>query len=209
MGGDVLAQWTKSSRSTAVALVGGGEIRDANPRFHQLDGGGEAWRWLNGPHAKVRYGTLSELVRAEAATLAPVPYLSRFERARQVIEVRLERLAPGEAVAIVHDVTGDLRRQRELQRDREALLHEERMHAMGVLASGVAHDLNHVLNVIALRVATLRADPALQGARRTLEALGRVVSDAARIVARLQDLARKRRDRPSDRRGPQLPLVTA
>ena len=198
MGGDVLAQWTKSSRSTAVALVGGSEIRDANPRFHQLDGGGEAWRWLNGPHAKVRYGTLSELVRAEAATLAPVPYLSRFERARQVIEVRLERLAPDEAIAIVHDVTGDLRRQRELQRDREALLHEERMHAMGVLASGVAHDLNHVLNVIALRVATLRADPALQGARRTLEALGRVVSDAARIVARLQDLARKRRDRPSD-----------
>src|SRR5438105_2658292 len=191
-------QWTEKSRTTAVALVGGSEIRDANPRFHQLDGGGEAWRWLNGPHAKVRYGTLSELVRAEAATLAPVPYLSRFERARQVIEVRLERLAPGEAVALVHDVTGDLRRQRELQRDREALLHEERMHAIGVLASGVAHDLNHVLNVMALRVATLRADPALQGARRTLEALGRVVSDAARIVARLQDLARKRRDRPSD-----------
>ena len=79
MGGDVLAQWTESSRSTAVALVGGSGIRDANPRFHQLDGGGEAWRWLNGPHAKVRYGTLSELVRAEAATLAPVPYLSRFD----------------------------------------------------------------------------------------------------------------------------------
>ena len=86
----------------------------------------------------MRYGTLSELVRAEAATLAPVPYLSRFERARQVIEVRLERLAPGEAIAIVYDVTGDLRRQRELQRDREALLHEERMHAMGVLASTAA-----------------------------------------------------------------------
>src|SRR5437667_6274335 len=198
MGGDVLAQWTKSSRSTAVALVGGSEIRDANPRFHQLDGGGEAWRWLNGPHARVRYGTLSELVRAEAATLAPVPYLSRFERARQVIEVRLERLAPGEAVALVHDVTGDLRRQRDLQREREALMHEERMHAMGVLASGVAHDLNHALNVIALRVATLRADSQMARSRRTLDVLARVVGDAARIVARLQDLARKRRDRPHD-----------
>src|SRR5438067_3763784 len=160
MGGDVLAQWTKSSRSTAVALVGGGEIRDANPRFHQLDGGGEAWRWLNGPHAKVRYGTLSELVRAEAATLAPVPYLSRFERSRQVIEVRLERAESG-AVALVHDVTSDLRRQRELQRDREALLHEERMHAMGVLASGVAHELNHALNVFGQRVATVGADTIL------------------------------------------------
>ena len=194
----MLAAWTQKSRVTAIALLENGEIRDANARFHQLDGGGEAWRWLNGPHARVRYGTLSELIRTEGATLAPVPYLSRFERSRQVIEIRLERIGPGEAVAMVHDVTGELRRQRELQRDREALLHEERMHAMGVLASGVAHDLNHVLNVIGLRVATLRADPALQPARRTLEALGRVVGDAARIVARLQDLARKRRDRPSD-----------
>ena len=191
-------QWLEQSRSTGAAIVEAGHVRSCNPRFRELDGGDEAWRWLNGPHARVRYGTLSELITAEAATLAPVPYLSRFERTRQVIEVRLERIAPGQAMALVHDVTGDLRRQREMQRDREALLHEERMHAMGVLASGVAHDLNHVLNVIALRVATLRADPALQSARRTLDALGRVVGDAARIVARLQDLARKRRDRPSD-----------
>src|SRR5207237_8682220 len=132
----------------------------------------------------------------EAATLAPVPYRSRCERSRQVIEVRLERAESG-AVALVHDVTSDLRRQRELQRDREALLHEERMHAMGVLASGVAHDLNHALNVIALRVATLRADPHLTGTRRTLDVLARVVRDAARIVARLPDLARRRRGRPS------------
>ncbi|MGZ6144129.1 MAG: sensor histidine kinase, partial [Myxococcales bacterium] len=197
MGGEVLERWMEATRTTAIAVVAPGGVR-SNPRFQALDGGGEAWRWLNGPHARVRYGTLSELVQSEAATLAPVPYLSRFERTRQVIEVRLERLGPGEAIALVHDVTSDLRRQRELQRDREALLHEERMHAMGVLASGVAHDLNHVLNVIALRVATLRADPALSGARRTLEALARVVGDAARVVSRLQDLARKRRDRPTD-----------
>ena len=62
----------------------------------------------------------------------------------------------------------------------------------------MAHDLNHRLNVIALRVATLRADPQLDGSRLTLDVLARVVSDAARIVARLQDLARRRRDRPSD-----------
>ena len=193
---DALARWTFSSRSTAVAVVKGGDL-EANTRFRALDRG-EAWRWLNGPHARVRYASLTELVRTEAATLAPAPYMARFERAAQVIEVRLERLDGGEAIALVHDVTGEVRRQQELQRDREALLHEERMHAMGVLASGVAHDLNHSLNIIALRVATLRADPALSAARRTLDVLGRVVGDAARVVARLQDLARKRRDRPSD-----------
>ena len=193
---DALVRWTASSRSTAIAVVKGDKV-EATPRFHALEHG-EGWRWLNGPHARVRYASLEELVRTEAATLAPAPYLARFERTSQVIEVRLERLESGEAIALIHDVTGDVRRQREVQRDREALLHEERMHAMGVLASGVAHDLNHSLNIIALRVATLRADPALAAARRTLDVLGRVVGDAARVVARLQDLARKRRDRPSD-----------
>src|SRR5947208_12029758 len=195
---DTLARWSQTCRSTALASICPDGSCDANARFVTLDSGRGAWRWLSGPHARVRYSSLSELVRGEAATLAPVSYLSRFQREGQIVEVRLERLEGGEAIAVIHDITGEARQQRELQREREALLHEERMHAMGVLASGMAHDLNHALNVIALRVATLRADPALQGARRTLEALGRVVSDAARIVARLQDLARKRRDRPSD-----------
>jgi len=195
---DAFARWRDSSRSTALAVVSAGNVREENARFRDLDAGRGPWQWLTGPHARVRYESLSELLRGEAATLAPVPYLSRFQRGGQVVEVRLERLDGGEAMAVVHDVTAELGRQRELQREREALLHEERMHAMGVLASGVAHDLNHQLNIIALRVATLRADPQLEGSRRILDVLARVVGDAARIVARLQDLARRRRDRPSD-----------
>jgi signal transduction histidine kinase/ActR/RegA family two-component response regulator len=195
---ELLARWKEASRTTALAVIAGGEVHEANARFSALDRGSGPWRWLNGPHARVRYASLAELLRTESATLAPVPYLSRFQRDGQVLEIRLERLDNGEAVALIHDVSAELGRQRELQREREALLHEERMHAMGVLASGVAHDLNHALNVLALRVATLRADPQLAGARRTLDVLARVVAQAARIVARLQDLARRRRDRPSD-----------
>src|SRR5438105_6297020 len=192
------ARWSENSRRTALAIIAEREICDVNARFSELNSAHGSWSWLDGPHARVRYDDLSQLVRCEAATLAPAPYLSRFERSGQVVEVRLERLDGGEAIAVVHDVTSELRRQRDLQREREALMHEERMHAMGVLASGVAHDLNHALNVIALRVAMLRADPQLVCTRRTLDVLARVVGEAARIVARLQDLARKRRDRPSD-----------
>jgi signal transduction histidine kinase/CheY-like chemotaxis protein len=195
---EILARWKESSRTTALAVVAGGEVHQASARFSALDRGSGPWRWLNGPHARVRYNSLAELLQAESATLAPVPYVSRFQRDGLVLEIRLERLDSGEAIALIHDVSAELGRQRELQREREALLHEERMHAMGVLASGVAHDLNHALNVIALRVATLRGDPQLAGARRTLDLLARVVAQAARIVARLQDLARRRRDRPSD-----------
>src|SRR2546425_1370437 len=192
------ARWSESSRRTALAIIAEREICDVNARFSELNSARGSWSWLDGPHARVRYDDLSQLVRCEAATLAPAPYLSRFERSGQVVEVRLERLDGGEAIALVHDVTSELRRQRDLQREREARMHEEAMHAMGVLASGVAHDLNHALNVIALRVATLRADSQMARSRRTLDVLARVVGDAARIVARLQDLARKRRDRPHD-----------
>jgi hypothetical protein len=112
----------------------------------------------------VRYESFSALACTEAASPGRAP--SRFQRDEQVVELRLEKVAAG-TVAMVHDVTAEMRHQDKLQRDREALLHEERTHAMGVLASGVAHDLNHVLNVMALRVATLRADQTPGGAPHT------------------------------------------
>ena len=63
---------------------------------------------MNGPHARVRYASLSELLGGEAATLAPVPYLARYQRGNQVIEVRLEWLESGEAIALMHDVSAEL-----------------------------------------------------------------------------------------------------
>jgi signal transduction histidine kinase/ActR/RegA family two-component response regulator len=179
------------SRAAALAVVSGRAIRCTNARFRELEQG--PWRWLSGPHSKVRYASLSELVVGEA--IGQPSATSRFEHADMTIELRLEAVGD-EVTAIIIDVTQELARQRIVQREREAYFHEERMHAMGILASGVAHDLNHTLNVVALRVATLRADPLLEKSKRTLDALARKVSEAARVVARLQDLARKRRDRP-------------
>src|SRR5207253_10256249 len=125
----------------------------------------------------------------------------RFVRGDLAVELHVERLrtATGPvAVVIAHEVSGELQSLARRARDREARLHEERMHAMGVVASGLAHDLNHSLNVLALRIATLRADPRLAESRHTLEALSSVVEQAAGTVARLQDLARRRRDRPGE-----------
>src|SRR5207253_1618664 len=125
----------------------------------------------------------------------------RFVRGDLAVELHVERLrtATGPvAVVIAHEVSGELQSLARRARDREARLHEERMHAMGVVASGLAHDLNHSLNVIALRIATLRADPRFEPVRRALDALVRVVDEAAATVARLQDLARRRRDRPAE-----------
>jgi signal transduction histidine kinase/ActR/RegA family two-component response regulator len=186
-------RWAQTSRAAALAVVSGGNIRCTNARFRELDVG--PWHWLSGPHGKLRYASLSDLVASEANGQPSA--ISRFEHAGMTVEVRLEP-SGDEVAALILDVTQELVRQRVVQREREAFLHEERMHAMGILASGVAHDLNHTLNVVGLRVATLRADPLLDKSKRTLDALARKVSEAARVVARLQDLARKRRDRPAE-----------
>jgi signal transduction histidine kinase len=71
----------------------------------------------------VRYESLSALACTEAASPGRAP--SRFQRDEQVVELRLEKVAAG-TVAMVHDVTAEVRHQDKLQRDREALLHERR-----------------------------------------------------------------------------------
>jgi signal transduction histidine kinase/CheY-like chemotaxis protein len=199
-----LLRWLGRSAHSAVALVRGGRLTLTNALFRELDAREGEWRWIVGLHGQLRYPSLRHLACGETRELlrgdAPVR-TCRFERGDRALEVRLERIptATGPAVvALGHDVSEQARGEADRLRDREARMHEERMHAMGLVASGLAHDLNHSLNVIALRIATLRADPRFDPAGRTLEGLGRVVDAAAATVARLQDLARRRRDRPAE-----------
>lgn len=198
-GSALIREWSLGSSATGLATVVGGELEPANPRFEQFAGLKGNWRWLTGPHASVSYSSLAELVRTEALVLMGHHSVARFECAGRVLELRFERPQKSLGVVVLAlDVTDELRRQTLQQRDRESLMHDEHLQAMGVLASGVAHDLNHALNVMALRIATMRADPLVGSAHRPLQALARVVTDAAAIVGRLQDLARRRRDRPRD-----------
>ena len=71
---DRFARWGETSRRTALAIIAGGEVRDANARFSELNADRGSWSWLDGPHARLRYEDLPQLVRCEAATLAPAPY---------------------------------------------------------------------------------------------------------------------------------------
>jgi len=199
-----LLRWLGRSSHSAVALVRGGRVTLTNALFRELERRGGEWRWGFGAHAQLRYPDLRQLATTEARELLRGRESSRsfrFERGEDAVELRLERVrtATGPVVIVLgHDVSEAVRKDEQRLRERETRLHEERMHAMGVVASGLAHDLNHSLNVIALRIATLRADPRFEPVRRALDALVRVVDEAAATVARLQDLARRRRDRPAE-----------
>jgi PAS domain S-box-containing protein len=95
------------------------------------------------------------------------------------------------------DTTARVRAEEELRRNREAMANQERLTAVGELASGIAHDLNNSLNALSLNIELLRGEQDIAPQYRDrLGLLSRIVSDANATIGRLQDFARRRHDRP-------------
>ncbi len=88
----------------------------------------------------------------------------------------------------------------EVLKGRETLLVQERLRLAGLLASGIAHDLNNTLNVIKLRLSMLAQDEFVTARHAAeLQALERSVEDAARTVARVREFGQgseESRDEP-------------
>jgi PAS domain S-box-containing protein len=102
-------------------------------------------------------------------------------------------------LVVGQDITGRVRAEDELRRNRESMLNQERLKAVGELASGIAHDLNNSLNALRLNVELLHEDSNLSSAQGDrLSLISRIVSDANSTIGRLQDFARRRHDRPAE-----------
>ena len=82
----------------------------------------------------------------------------------------------------------------ELKRTQEAVLEQERLRALGQMASGIAHDINNAISPVAVYVESLLTYE--QGfsdrARRQLQVIQRAVDDVARTVARMGEFYRRR-----------------
>jgi PAS domain S-box-containing protein len=85
----------------------------------------------------------------------------------------------------------------DLKHSQQAILEQERLRAIGQMASGIAHDINNAISPVAVYTQSLRErQAALQLApevRDYLETVGRVVKDITATVARMRDFYR-----PSD-----------
>jgi signal transduction histidine kinase len=100
-------------------------------------------------------------------------------------------------LVVGQDIIARVQAEEELRRNREVLLNQERLKAVGELASGIAHDLNNSLNALRLRVELLWADSTLLPRHNeSLQLISRIVRDAGSTIGRLQDFARRRHDRP-------------
>ena len=82
----------------------------------------------------------------------------------------------------------------ELRQTQQAVLEQERLRALGQMASGIAHDINNAISPISIYTETLLAkEPGISAhGREQLMTIARAIDDVAETVARLQEFYRHR-----------------
>lgn len=90
----------------------------------------------------------------------------------------------------------------DLRQTQQAVMQQERLRALGQMASGIAHDINNAISPVALYTESLlEREPNLsERARGYLETIQRAIDDVAQTVARMREFYRQRE--------PQLTLST-
>jgi signal transduction histidine kinase/CheY-like chemotaxis protein len=89
----------------------------------------------------------------------------------------------------------DLQRSYEdLRQSQQAVLQQERLRALGQMASGVAHDINNAISPVSIYTESLLdREPGLSDrARKSLMVIQQCVEDVAQTVSRMRDFYRKR-----------------
>ena len=82
----------------------------------------------------------------------------------------------------------------DLRQSQQAVLQQERLSALGQMASGIAHDINNAISPVALYTQSLleRESGLSVNAREYLETINRAMEDVAATVARLREFSRRR-----------------
>jgi PAS domain S-box-containing protein len=80
----------------------------------------------------------------------------------------------------------------DLRQSQQAVMQQERMRALGEMASGIAHDINNALTPASIYTDSLLEDETLDQKRRgVLEIVRRAIEDVAHTVGRMRDFYRK------------------
>ncbi|WP_156924417.1 PAS domain-containing protein [Derxia gummosa] len=82
----------------------------------------------------------------------------------------------------------------DLRQTQQAVMQQERLRALGQMASGIAHDINNAISPVALYTeALLEREPALsERGRGYLQTIARAIEDVAETVARMREFYRER-----------------
>ena len=98
------------------------------------------------------------------------------------------------ATGVFSDITDSIKASQEKKKLQEQLDRAQRMESLGVLAGGVAHDLNNILGpLVAYPEIILMKLPPGSPAQRQIQMMGKAARDAAEVIQDLLTLARRGR----------------
>jgi signal transduction histidine kinase/ActR/RegA family two-component response regulator/HAMP domain-containing protein len=82
----------------------------------------------------------------------------------------------------------------DLRQTQQTVMQQERLRALGQMASGIAHDINNAISPVALYTESLlESEPGLSArARQYLETIQRAIDDVAQTVSRMKEFYRQR-----------------
>ena len=81
----------------------------------------------------------------------------------------------------------------DLRQTQQAVMQEERLRALGQMASGIAHDINNALSPVSLYTdSLLETEPMSRRARGYLETIRRAIEDVSHTLARMREFYRQR-----------------
>jgi len=129
-------------------------------------------------------GTIGEEIAVEAMKAGASDY---------VMKENLARLAP----AMERELTQAAIRA-EHRQGQQAAMQQERLRALGQMASGIAHDINNALSPAAMYAQSLlEREPGLsERARDRLQQIDRAITDVAATLSRLRDFYRRGEAQP-------------
>jgi PAS domain S-box-containing protein len=161
----------------------GEKVEHFESRFRHKDGTYRVLSWRSQPYGGLFYATARDVTEATAASHALREAKGELEQ--RVAERTRELAGLNEALQRAYD---------DLRASQQQMMQQERLRALGQMASGIAHDINNAISPVALYTEALLAHETSLSprARSQLEIIQRAVDDIAQTVARMGEFYRQR-----------------
>lgn len=190
----------QSSTDTAIVATDDGlVIRYFNPEAERLFGvpaNKALGANIHEVHARVQGGTGGRFQAAMARVHEKGSHSFRLTHRGKVLEARVSCITDADGVCagyllLGHDVTALVEEERERERMSERLRQAEKMESIGLMAGGVAHDLNNILSGLVTYPELLLLElPPDSELRETVQTIRQSGQRAAAVVADLLTVAR-------------------